>query len=539
MDYEKAMSYKANKQYYDAAVQFYSLQGFEDSREQSFACWRELTNSDSPLLAFDCHVVALQNDGTVVATGRNGEGQINVSGWNNIKAISTTFDRTVGLKADGTVVATGSNFYGETDVSDWTDIVAINASGRPTIGLKSDGTVVAVGYNFDGQCDAVAQWRDIVRIECFYDIIVGWKADGSIVAAGPNTHNLLDIVNWTDVVDISMGSYHAVGLKADGTAVALGGNGRGQCDVDGWTDLAAVYANSTYTIGLKKDGSVLVAGWDKSEAWDISDWTDIVSIDLSGFHAVGLKSDGTVVAAGHDYYGQCNVSGWKNIVAICADSYSTVGLKADGTVVAVGKNDEGQCNVGDWQNIFVAKSKEVPKGTYHNDGETTTAITSVLYDKSGNLLKAGEFLEIYESIVDLAHQRYYSSSVSIKKVENSGLRHNYGFYINGKASSTTIGFTYGGNDTLADGTFDQINIMHYSGSSDESADAFFFISTLMSMATPSVGNVWDSTEIIEDMLNKISSSSSTATYEADGIVYTLGAIAMGGKTMMTFAVKIQ
>ncbi|EDZ51454.1 hypothetical protein ABE55_08725 [Bacillus thuringiensis] len=90
-----------------------------------------------------CHTVGLKSDGTVVAVGRNKEGECNVSGWRDIEA-----------------VAVGWNEYGQCNVSDWRDIVAIAAGCAHTVGLKSDGTVVAVGNNEFGQCD-VGSWRDI------------------------------------------------------------------------------------------------------------------------------------------------------------------------------------------------------------------------------------------------------------------------------------------------------------------------------------------------------------------------------------------
>ena len=61
-------------------------------------------------------------------------------------------EHAVGLKTDGTVVAVGRNDDGECDVSEWTDIVGIATGRTHTVGLKKDGTVVAVGKNDDGQC---------------------------------------------------------------------------------------------------------------------------------------------------------------------------------------------------------------------------------------------------------------------------------------------------------------------------------------------------------------------------------------------------
>jgi hypothetical protein len=64
---------------------------------------------------------------------------------------------TVGLKSNGTVVATGFNDYGQLDVGSWTGITQVAAEDDNTVGLKSDGTVVATGSNY-GQCNT-NQWN--------------------------------------------------------------------------------------------------------------------------------------------------------------------------------------------------------------------------------------------------------------------------------------------------------------------------------------------------------------------------------------------
>ena len=83
-----------------------------------------------------------------------------MSGWRDIAAITVTVVHTVGLKSDGTVVATGKNEDGQCDVSGWRNIVVVAAGTRHTVGLKSDGTVVVTGDNEYGQCD-VSGWTDI------------------------------------------------------------------------------------------------------------------------------------------------------------------------------------------------------------------------------------------------------------------------------------------------------------------------------------------------------------------------------------------
>ena len=75
-------------------------------------------------------------------------------------AVAAGAYHTVGLKRDGTVVAVGKNTEGQCTVSGWTDIVAVAAGAGYTVGLKRDGSVVAVGENGLGQC-YVSGWSDI------------------------------------------------------------------------------------------------------------------------------------------------------------------------------------------------------------------------------------------------------------------------------------------------------------------------------------------------------------------------------------------
>ena len=315
--YNEAVALMDAGKYGEAIAAFAELGDYKDSEDRFSEILREIAVQET-ISAGWVHMVGLKSDGTVVAVGKNDEGQCNVSDWTDIVAIYAGDCHTVGLKSDGTVVAVGSNSNGQCDVSDWTDIVAISAGYYHTVGLKSDDTVVAVGDDYDGRCD---------------------------------------VSDWTDIVAISAGDYHTVGLKFDGTVVAVGYQNNGRCDVSDWTDIVAISAGAFHTVGLKSDGTVVAVGGNKSGRCDVSDWTDIVAISAGDYHTVGLKSDGTVVAVGDNDEGQCDVSDWKDIVAISAGFDCTVGLKSDGTVVAVGGNYDGRCNVSDWKNIKLPENK--------------------------------------------------------------------------------------------------------------------------------------------------------------------------------------
>ncbi|MGN1028098.1 MAG: protein kinase [Faecousia sp.] len=300
---------------YGAATAFYAMGDYRDARERSFAIWEEIAPRET-VSAGGEHTAGLKADGTVVAVGLNGDGQCDVSGWQDCVAISAGNGYTIGLKADGTVVAVGSNGFGQCDVSDWRDCVAVSAGWCHTVGLKADGTVMAVGDNREGQCD---------------------------------------VSGWTDIVAVSVRDRHTIGLKADGTVVAVGSNLNGQCDVSGWRDCVAVSTERTHTVGLKADGTVVAVGDTGYGKCNVSGWQDCVAVDTGVHYTVGLKDDGMVVAVGSNEYGNCNVSGWQNCVAVSAGTYHTVGLKSDGTVVAVGWSEYGQCNVSGWTDIKLPK----------------------------------------------------------------------------------------------------------------------------------------------------------------------------------------
>ena len=258
------------------------------------------------------HTVGFKEDGTVVAVGSNSDGQTNVSGWTDIKAVAAGGYYTVGLKEDGTVVAMGSNYFGQTNVSGWTDIKAIAAGVFYTVGLKEDGTVVAVGANDFGQTN-VSGWTNIKAIAAGYSHTVGLKEDGTVVAVGRNTAGQTNVSGWTDIKAIAAGQWHTVGVKEDGTVVAVGSNSEGQTNVSGWTDIKAIAAGNRHTVGLKEDGTVVAMGWNINGQTNVSGWTDIKAVAAGGRHTVGLKTDGTVVAVGYNSDGQTDVSGWADI----------------------------------------------------------------------------------------------------------------------------------------------------------------------------------------------------------------------------------
>ena len=354
--YLHALVLQADGQYFESIRIFESLNGYKDSATQILENYYR-------------HAYVLKAAGddlaTAIAFGKLGDykdaQRESFAIWDGI-AIRDTLDagcyHTVGLKTDGTLVAIGSDYFGQISVTEWTDIIAISVGSYHTVGLRSDGTVLALGDNAAGQCD-VSQWKHIVAISASdgqtggEGHTVGLKSDGTVVATGSNDHGQCNVSGWTEVVAISAGAYHTVGLKADGTLLVAGTNNYGQCDVTEWTDIVDIRAGVDHTVGLKADGTVVAAGWNHSGQCNVTDWTDIVAIATYNRHTVGLKADGTLVAVGENSYNRCNVGRWSDIVLICVGFENTIGVRADGTLVAVGNNEYGQSAVSKWADILI------------------------------------------------------------------------------------------------------------------------------------------------------------------------------------------
>ena len=284
--------------------------------------------SVAPMVAVGArHLVGLKSDGTVVAVGRNNEGQCEVSGWADIVQVSAGNYYTLGLRSDGTVIAVGH----APNLGRWTDIVQIAAGHYHVVGLKSDGTVVAKGGNDYGQWSGVRDWTDITQVAAGRVHTVGLKVDGTVVAVGNNDDGQCDVSNWTDIVQVAASrAGTTVGLRSDGTVVAVGNNNDGQCDVGSWTDIVQVNTYWTHTIGLKNDVTVITTE-PVPTAVDVSNWNDIIQVTTGWHDIAGLKSDGTVVSTEPDF----PLSEWN--LGIITEHTLTIASTIGGAVITPGE----------------------------------------------------------------------------------------------------------------------------------------------------------------------------------------------------------
>ena len=300
----------------------------------------------------------------------------------NCHNIAAGYEHTVAIKDDGTVAAIGRNQKGECEVQEWRDVASVSADEDYTVALKTDGTLYYTGAMQSEL--SLSELYGAVSIRTGGGIIVGLHPDGTVAAIGPVSGGAKDVDGWTDIVAIDTSGQHTVGVKKDGTCVAVGNNDYGQCEVSSWTDIVDVSLCDGYTVGLKSDGTL--ATTERDENGDLVEyiWTDIIQIAAGKDHAVGLSADGKVFTNPEN-----NMYIWTDIVEIDCMSSHIVGIKSDGTAVAKGDNIYGECDLSDWTNIRIKEDNELdnagilPVESDNNTDEVLEAATSGIESEPG------------------------------------------------------------------------------------------------------------------------------------------------------------
>jgi alpha-tubulin suppressor-like RCC1 family protein len=263
------------------------------------------------------HIMALTQSGAVYAFGYNIYGQLGtedteniqdtpsvVAGIDNVSAITAGWDFSVALKDDGTVWAWGKNDTGQVggeiaeyrsqpaQITGLSNITAISSGGGHTLALRNDGVILAWGANGSGQLGNGTTDTRLVPVQ---------------------------VMGLSRVVSVAAGGGHNLALKDDGTVWGWGANNCGQLGVQtdasyssvpiqipGLSDIVAITAGRYYSLVVTKDGEVWA--WGENEVGQlgigntepshipikVEGITDIISIAAGRYRTIALQRDGTL-----------------------------------------------------------------------------------------------------------------------------------------------------------------------------------------------------------------------------------------------------
>jgi predicted outer membrane repeat protein len=285
------------------------------------------------------HNLVLLANGSILAWGRNIEGQITVpASATPATAIAAAFRHSLAIRPNGTVVGWHPVMTGQSPTSE--PAVAIAGGSLNSQALLIDGRVVAWGSNST-------------------PIAVPASAMPATAIAGGFSHNLSlradgRVVSW----DMFSGERAVPALAAPATAISAGDN--------------------NFSLALLTNGDI--AAWGGNQYGQTSVPASAMpakAIAAGGAHGVALRTDGTVVAWGDNQFGQTRVPALSTPpLSIAAGYFHNLALLPNGSVVAWGLNDEGQVANYDAQPVANPLVSPIASQTYYYlirnaDGSTT------------------------------------------------------------------------------------------------------------------------------------------------------------------------
>jgi alpha-tubulin suppressor-like RCC1 family protein len=344
--------------------------------------WKEVSTSRSILP----HTMAIRNDGTLWAWGRNNDSQlgdgtkidrvapIQIGNDLNWRHVSTGNNHTLAIKTDGTLWAWGINGikFNVIEGGNLGDGTSINRNTPVRIGIDTDWESVSAGGIKN----------------------IALKRDGSIWAwgrgpLGDNTvnHSYSPIRigidnNWTQ---FSVGQAHIAAIKTDGTLWTWGSNDVGQLG-DGSTiqrlipvqigtlnNWVTVSSGTNHTMAIRRDGTLWAWGWNingqlgdgtttnRNSPVQIGTANNWIVVSAGESHTSAVRSDGTIWAWGYGLLGDGTTanrinpvqigtasdwviisSGGSNSAFGSAGTAYLAGIRADGSLWTWGSNERGQ-----------------------------------------------------------------------------------------------------------------------------------------------------------------------------------------------------
>lgn len=270
-------------------------------------------------------------------------------------AVAAGGEHSLAVKDDGTVVAWGRNISREATVpAGLSNVVAVSAGGRSgtgfSVALRRDGTVIAWGDNSSGQTNVPPGLNDVIAVSAGTDHCLALKNDGTVIGWGSKASGKTRVPQeLSNVVAVAAAGEHSVALKRDGTLVAWGQSQWGQTTgPEGLSNVVSVCSGSDFGIATKKDGCVVQWGQPFSKETDMpKDLANVAAIAAGPWNGLALRRDGTVKEWGRDAFSATHVPpGLNHVVALSCGGNDqgghTLALRADGSIIGWGSNNYGQ-----------------------------------------------------------------------------------------------------------------------------------------------------------------------------------------------------
>jgi alpha-tubulin suppressor-like RCC1 family protein len=360
------------------------------------------------------HSVALRANGSVVAWGYNGSGQLGdgtltnsptpvaVKGISNAIAVAAGGYSSMALLANGTVVTWGDNEYGElglgttsgpeacdcsatpVPVPGLSNVVAIDAGYYYNVALLADGQVMTWGYDYYGElgdgagvetgCECVDHPVPVPGISGAVGISADWYVASALLQDGT-------IRNWGYNYDDELGTGTPTQTSATscyclGPVSPVGLSGARETASGGYHGLALLSNGTVSGWGYNEEGQTGNGEFSESHTpAAVKDLSGVKAVSAGAYHSLALLSNGTVMGWGGNEYEQVGdgttedrnvpvtVSSLGGVSAIEANDYSSFAIVGPSQTLNVSLTGGGTGKVGGAGILCPADcSKSYPQG---------------------------------------------------------------------------------------------------------------------------------------------------------------------------------
>src|SRR5262245_54488596 len=334
--------------------------------------WRRMTFGAGPRGARGNCTALLLAASFALGAARVAAAQSTVVGWGLQNFDSVSSDRrdyvqiaagephTLALAADGTIVAFGRDTEGQASPPlppAGTVYLRIAAGEHHSLALRSDGVLVGFGADhFSGPPPHIAQPPVGTYVTAFaagIDHTLLLLSNGTVLALGlQQLCSVPPLPPMTTYTRIAAGALHSVALRSDNVLVAWGDNSLGQLNVPvipSGLSCLQIDAGDNHSVALLSDGSA--RSWGTSPGTPLPNINALgayVEVAAGGGNTMARLASGAVVVFGDCSHHACTVPSLPAGVAftaIAAGQNHCVALRSDGGITCWGQNQYGQTGV--------------------------------------------------------------------------------------------------------------------------------------------------------------------------------------------------
>jgi len=271
-------------------------------KEEPYVAIRDNINR---LSASETNVVYIDDNGAVVGTGDNSNGQISYLPSSGAIKVCEGEGFTIILNEDGTITSIGLLSKYAKELESLSNIADIACGSNHIVAVDTAGRVYCTGDNNYSQC-GVAGSKNIAKVFASANASICLDNNGAISYSG-SLIGSSNIRSYTSVLDIATSKNILAILTSDNKIVVYSNDAKNYLKAESWKDIVDVACGEDFVAGLDSYGKVHIDIDHETISNEVSNWSNIISIDAGEEYLVAYDGK-EIYGVGQNNYHQFNTS---------------------------------------------------------------------------------------------------------------------------------------------------------------------------------------------------------------------------------------